>query len=177
MAKPMPCDPPEREKYRCIDAEHPAGHVHQGAAGIAGIDGRIGLDEHLGFRLGDLRAAKRRNDAAGYRLADAEGIADGQHQIAHFGAVGILKLEVGKAPLGALDLEHGKVRLFVLQHDLGVEFAPVRQSHFDLGGAADLHHMRVGDDDAVGVHDHAGAQRVLNALLRQAETLAEQPAE
>ena len=37
----------------------------------------------------DLVAGKRRDDAAGHRLADAEGIADRQHEIADLDRIGI----------------------------------------------------------------------------------------
>src|SRR5262249_39092165 len=152
-------------------------HVHQGAAGVTGIDGGIGLDEHLGVRFRHLGTAEGGDDAAGHGLANAEGIADRQYQIADFGAVGVLKFEEGEATLAALDLEHGQVRLLVLKHDLGVEFTPVRQGNLDFGRAADLDHVRVGDDDAVRMHDDAGTERVLDPLLRQPEALTQQPPE
>ena len=56
---------------------------HQRAAGIAGIDGGVGLDEELIVAGADLGARQRRDDAHGHGLADAEGIADRQHQVAH----------------------------------------------------------------------------------------------
>ena len=78
---------------RGVDADEPAVHVDQGAAGIAGIDGRVGLDEELIVGDADLGAGQRRDDAAGHRLADAERIADGEHQIAHLEAVGVAELD------------------------------------------------------------------------------------
>ncbi len=56
-------------------------HVDERAAGIAGIDRRIGLDEELVVGDADLRARERRDDAVGHGLADAEGIADRQHDV------------------------------------------------------------------------------------------------
>ena len=67
--------------------------------------------------------------------------------------------------------------LLVLQDDLGVELAPVGERDADLGRTAHLDDVVVGHDDAVGADDHAGAQRVLDALLRHAERFAEEAAE
>ena len=59
--------------------------------------------------------------------------------------------------------------------DLGVVLALVGQRDADLRVGAALDDVRVGDDDAVGADDDAGAERGLDALLRQAEAAA--PAE
>src|SRR5580698_582937 len=59
--------------------------VHQSATRVAGVDGRIGLDEVL--KLLDLpaeTAACGADDSLGHSLAYAEGIADGECDIAHF---------------------------------------------------------------------------------------------
>jgi hypothetical protein len=82
MAKPMPCEPPEREKIAVLTPASRPGHVDQRAAGIAGIDRRIGLDEELIVGDADLRARQRRDDAMRHGLADAERIADGEHHVA-----------------------------------------------------------------------------------------------
>ncbi len=54
---------------------------------------------------------------------------------------------------------------------------PSAERHGDLGIAAALNDMVVGDHDALGADQHAGAERVLDALARNAEPLAEQPSE
>ena len=73
-----------------------------------------------------------------------------------------------------VDLQHREIGARIGQQHLGPEFALVRQGHGDLVAA--FHHMVVGDDQAVGAHDHAGAQALLHALahFRRAEQLAEQ---
>ena len=82
MAKPMPIEPPEREKIAVLmPIRLPAG-VDQRAAGVAGVDRGVGLDEVLEGVDAEAGAAERRDDAAGHRLADAEGIADREHHVA-----------------------------------------------------------------------------------------------
>ena len=78
---------------RGVDAGELAGHVDQRAAGIAGIDRRIGLDEELVVGDADLRARQRRDDAVGHGLADAEGIADREHDVADQQFIGIGEVE------------------------------------------------------------------------------------
>ena len=73
-----------------------------------------------------------------------------------------------------VEAEHGKIGLLVLEHDLGRELAPVRQGDGDLGLAAALDDVVVGDDEAALIDHDARAERVLDALARNAEALAEQ---
>ena len=87
IAKPMPLDPPVRLKIARVDADQPALHVDQRAAGIARIDRGVGLDEEPEVGNAAVRPRQRRDDAAGHRLADAEGIADGEHQVADLDGV------------------------------------------------------------------------------------------
>ncbi len=130
-----------------VDADQLATHVDQRAAGIAGIDGGIGLDEEAGIGNADMAAGKRGNDAAGGGLADAERVADGQHQVADLERVGIADGDDRKRLVGG-DLEHGEVERLVLEQNLAGEFAPVRGRDLDLVGVLD--DMEIGDDDAVG---------------------------
>ena len=83
-----------------VDPDQPTLHVHQRAARVAGVDGRVGLDEELIVRNADARAGERRDDAAGNGLADAERIADGQHQVAHLKKIGVGEGEVGEFDAG-----------------------------------------------------------------------------
>ncbi len=122
----------------------------------------------------DLRARQRRDDAAGDRLADAEGIADGEHEIADLELIGIRQRQGRQLCLARFDLEHGELHALIGQQDMGGVFAPVAQHHGDL--IAVLDHMVVGDDQPIGPQDHARAQRVLDPLLRHAaaEIIAEE---
>ncbi len=162
---------------RRVDADHLAGHVDQRAAGVAGIDGRIRLNENLRVRARDARAAQRRDDAARHRLADAERIADGEHLISHLDGIGIRKLQERETARTGFHAQHGDVGTLVLQQYLRVELPSVGQNQPDLRGAGHLQHVRVGYDQPVSGQDDAGAQRALRALLRHAEPLAVELAE
>ena len=74
---------------RGVDADEPAVEVDQRAARIARIDRGVGLDEELIIADADLGARHRRDDAVRHGLADAERIADRQHQVADLQIVGI----------------------------------------------------------------------------------------
>ena len=50
MAKPMPALWPTLDSNHGVDADHLAVPVHQRAAGVAGIDGRVGLDGFVDLR-------------------------------------------------------------------------------------------------------------------------------
>jgi hypothetical protein len=71
-----------------VDADHLAAQVEQRPAGIAAVDGGIGLDEIVEWPLADV-AASRAHDASGGGAAQPEGVADGQHPVAHIRCVGI----------------------------------------------------------------------------------------
>ena len=125
MAKPMPCEPPEREKIAVLMPTELAAKIDQRAARIARIDGGVGLDEELIVGDADLGARHRRDDAVGHGLADGERIADGEHEVADLQRVGIGEFERGEAFVLRLDAQHREVRAQILEHDLGFEFALV----------------------------------------------------
>ena len=157
-----------------VDADKPAIHRHQRAARIAGIDGRIGLDEELIVGHADMGARQRRDDAAGHRLAHAEGIADGENQIADLDRVGILEAQMRQLLPADIDLQHRQIRALVGQHQLRIELAPVGQRHRELLPALD--HVMIGDDQTRRIDDHAGTERLLHPFARhaEAETVAEE---
>jgi hypothetical protein len=64
-----------------VDADEIAAQAHQRTAGIAGIDGGIGLDEILigpDPHIGPVQAA---DDPCAHGLADLQWIADGEHEV------------------------------------------------------------------------------------------------
>ena len=101
----------------------------------------------------DLCTRQRRDDAAGHRLSDAKGIADGQHQIAHFEAIGVAQGQGRQLLVAHVDLEHRKIGALICQDDAGLELAAVGQNDLDLGPAAN--DVIVGHDDARRIDDHA----------------------
>ena len=147
---------------RGVDPDQLARHVDQRAAGIAGIDRGIGLDEELIVGDADLGARQRRDDAVGHRLADAERIADREHDVADQQFIGIGKIQRREFLFGIFQAQDRQIGAAVLQHDLGLEFALVRQRHLDLIGAFD--DVVVGHDQTRRIDHHAGAERALHLL-------------
>ena len=122
-------------------------HVDQRAAGIARIDRGVGLDEGRESACADVGAGERGDDAAGHGLADAERIADGEHEIADLRVARVGEGE-RRQRLAGVDAQHGEVDARVRQHQLAREFAAVVRARRDLLAALD--DVVVGDDDAVG---------------------------
>ena len=143
-------------------------HAHQRAAGVAGIDGGIGLDEVLDAALAPAgeaaeRAALGAHDAGGDGEGEAlaERVADGQHPLADAGVVAVAERHRRQA-LG-VDLEHRHVGVGIGAHDLGLELPAVEQADRDLLGAFD--HVVVGQDVAVGRDDEPGSAALLDLGL------------
>ena len=149
MAKPMPCEPPEREKIAVLMPTTRPAMSTSAPPELPGLMAASVWMNTCAAERGDLGARQRRDDAAGHGLPDAERIADRQHQVADLQRVGVLELEIGEAPVAAFHPQHGDVGVLVLQDDLGVELAPVGERDADLGRAAHLDDVVVGDDDAV----------------------------
>ena len=145
-----------------VDADEFALGVDQRAAGIARVDSGVGLDEIFVVLNAEIGAAGGADDAHGDGLADAEGIADGESEIADFYLGRIAERNGGE--MVGVDFQHGDVGLGIAADDVGGEFTLVAQGNFDVGGAID--HVIVGEDVAVGADDHAGAEAVFLFLLR-----------
>ena len=130
-------------------------HIDQRTAGIAGIDGGVGLDKELIVGDADLGAGKRRDDAARYRLPHPERVADGKHQVADFEAVEVAEFDGREPDARGAEAKHDEVGPLVLEDDLGGELTPVGQGHGDLSLAASLDDVVVGDGEALRAHQHA----------------------
>ncbi len=154
-----------------VDAHQPAVQADQRAAGVAGVDRGIGLDEVLVAQATQTAAAHRRDDPAGHGLADAERVADGHHEVAHAqrGGVG----ERDRLQVAGRDLHHRHVGVRIGADELRVQHPPVVQGHRHLVGALD--DVVVGEHQAPAcIDDHARAKRLLDPLARH---VREHPAE
>ena len=152
-----------------VDADEPAAGVDERAAGVARVDGGVGLDEILvaGDLVEDADApAGGGDDAHGDGLADAERVADGEDHVAHAELVAVGQGDGGQV-LG-LDLDDGDVGLRIGADDLGGELAVVVEQHLQL--VRPLDDVVVGDDVAVGGDDDAGAEALLLAFALLALT-------
>ncbi len=87
-----------------------------------------------------MAAAECRDNAHGDGLADAEGVADGQHHVAYLDVLDAPQRD--RRQVLERDLEHGQVGFRVRAHDLGVGLAAIGQRNLDFIGA--VHHVVVG---------------------------------
>jgi hypothetical protein len=156
---------------RGVDADQVAVHVDQRAARVAGVDRRVGLDEVLVVLDADRGPADRRDDAHGHRLADAERVADRQHDLAEpqlrrvADRDGLERRQL--AALGRHQLQHRDVAARIAADQPGVELDAVAQRDLDRRGVVD--DVGVGQDAPVAGHDHAGAQALGLAGIAVAE--------
>ena len=76
-----------------IDPDKLSVQVDERAAGVPLVDGRVGLEEVLVAAVANRRSALRADDAHRHRLADAERIANRQHDVADLHLVGVTQRE------------------------------------------------------------------------------------
>lgn len=137
------------------DAHHLSVEVEQGAAGVAGVDGGVGLNHvHHGavahgdapVHGGDIPAGKGEGQLT-------QRIADGYHLVAHVQVAGLADDHWGEA-LG-LHLEDGDVVFFLSAHQLGVVGAAVVEGHLDV--ADPVNDVVVGQNVPILGDDEPGA--------------------
>ena len=159
-----------------VDADKLALVIHQRAAGIAGVDGRIGLNHvrvdgdlagtaglHRFLGTHNLGAARGGHDARGHRLLEPEGGAQGHDPLADGQVVRIADLHGGEAA-GILGLQHRHVGGGIGTHQLGV-VGVAGDGH--LIGATAVDHVVVGDEVAVlGHHDARAGTQALELAAR-----------
>ena len=142
-----------------VDADDVAAGVDEGSAGVAGVDGRVDLDQVLVRLLGvDLHVAgEAADDAAGDGVLVAEGVADGEDVLAEE-EVGGGADGHGRQRAAGLDLDDRQVLAAVEGDDAGGVGGAVEEGHAE--GVHVQHDVVVGDDVAPLVDDDAGAHAV-----------------
>ena len=93
------------------------------------------------------RAAERADDAGGHGAFEAEGIADGDHELPDAHLPGIAERHMGQAV--AMDAQHGEIGVRIVADEIGRQRAAIHQRRHDAGGAVD--HMAVGEQEPSGV--------------------------
>ena len=137
-----------------IHADDLTARVQQRAAGVAGIDRRIGLQGVFDGR--PLRLTHRANgadDSRRHGAVQSKGIADSVDILAHLQVTRFGKHSRGQ--VGGVDLQQGKVMCLVLQNDLRLILVLVAERYLHLLCIFD--HMVVGEDAAVFAEDEARA--------------------
>src|SRR5208283_1347065 len=128
-----------------VDADEPAFDIHERAAGVAGVDGGVGLDEVFIVFDAEVAAAGGADDAGGDGLADAEGVSDGEHDVPDLGFVAVGHGDDGE--VFGVNLDDGDIGLGVAANDLGGECAAILQGDFDFVGV--INDVVVGENVAV----------------------------
>ena len=151
-----------------IDPDHSALDVEERAAGVAGVDGGVGLDDVAdGEAVGRLDAAlQRRDDAGGERAVEPERVADRDRGIADLDVLGRAEGERLEVYAVGVDFQQRQVARRVAADDPGGNGLLVGELDGDLHRAVD--DVGVGEDVAGLVDDKAGAAG-LAALLGRAQ--------
>ena len=144
-----------------VDADDLAAQVAQRATAVAGIDGRVGLQKIL---KADRVVAQFKivppagtDDAERDRMAEAEGAADGKHEVADLHAIAVADRRGDQ--IGRLDGQHADVGRFVLQHPLRMQSPAVGQIDANAVGRGVAKDVPVGEhvESALPLDDHARA--------------------
>jgi len=160
MVSSTSCPAARAGEDRGVDADQLPQRIDEGAAGVARVDGRIGLDEVLEGADAQARAPGGADDAHGHRLPHPEGVADGQHHVTGAQLVGVAQGD--HRQILQLDAQHRQVRLRVGTHHLGARHPAVAQPHLDRLGSLD--DMVVGEDEALVADDDPRTEARLQAL-------------
>ena len=105
--------------------------VQQGAAAVAGIDGRIGLDEIVVYRIiGSDAPVQRADNTGGDRMRKPERVTDGDDGFADHEIFGISHFNRRQIFLVS-DFQYSQVRIRVYTHDLGLKLPFILQRNRD----------------------------------------------
>src|SRR5215217_6320798 len=141
-----------------VDADDPPVAVGEHPAGVAWVDGGVGLDD-LAAVVQD--PVGRADDPGGHGLVEAEGAADGDRQLADLDV--LADGERGRGETGAVHLDHADVVQVVGADDLALELGAVVEADLDLVDPVD--DVGGGHDVAVLVVDEARADAAVVADL------------
>ncbi len=132
-----------------IDADNLAARVQKRPAGVAGIDGRIGLDdvEDVVATVGFQRPAEGTDHSRRQRPVEAERVADGDGPLADAYIISGGHGQRLHRRRAGIDVQHGQVVAWVYAHHLGLHLPVIGEDDFDFVG--------IGDDVVVG-HNVAG---------------------
>ena len=133
---------------RRVDADDLALEVHERAAAVAGIDGRVGLQEVLKadavVAQFEIAAAFRADDAIGDRMAQAEGAAHRQDEIADVDLVAVA--DAGGDEAVARHGHDGDVSFRIGPGFRRIDLLAVGEFDFDVGVFRRLHDVPIGED-------------------------------
>ncbi len=146
--------------------------IHQDAARVARIDGRVGLNDVRDAVLGGKgvlaadgeQASQGAHEADGHRVLQTERIANGNGNLSDLDLGGVRKLHRLQLLGIDIDLEHGQIAIGICAHHFGLCLRAVGEDDADLVGV--LNHVVVGHNVALLVPDETGTGAVAVELLR-----------
>ena len=153
-----------------VDADQLAVGVDERAAGIAEIDGGVGLNEIFEIRDAEPAASGGADDALRHRLTQSKRIADREHDVAGAHLVGSAHRHHRR--VGHVHAQDGQVRIGVGADDGRRRDATVGKLDADL--VRPLDDVMVRDEVAVAVDDDAGAEAALDPLTHVGKILPQQ---
>ena len=135
-----------------------AAMVDERAAGIARVDGCVGLDEVV-VGAGADTASFGADDPGSDRAVQSERVADGQHSFADLQPVRVSQGRGGQR-IARVDPHQRDVGLLVRADDLPLELVLVGEGDGDDAVLMARHHVVVGQDQALGIDDHPRPERL-----------------
>ncbi|MDF3039254.1 MAG: hypothetical protein K0Q71_1960 [Thermomicrobiales bacterium] len=136
-----------------IDPDHAPAGVNQRSSRVAGVERGVGLDDILDqpATAGAQRAPQRRDDPSRDGRLEAEGVADGDDELARFESIRIA--ELGRGQTAHRRLDHRQIGLRVVADHACGQGPPVGEGDFQTPGPLD--DVAIGEDVAVGGDDDA----------------------
>ena len=141
-------------------------HIEECAAGVALIQGGVGLQQgHAAALVADV-PGNGGNDAVGEGAAEgvSQGVADGGHRVPHPEAGALSELRGNE--ILCFDLQHGEVADGIGTDELCFKLPVIMEG--DGGPVAAVHHMGIGQDQPIGSQNDAGAPVVAALPVHEA---------
>ena len=155
-----------RLDHRGIDADHRATRIDQRPARVAGIQRRIRLNHVFdeAARLRPQRSADGADDAGGHGVLEAVRIPDGDRDLADANAARVGERRERQRPSFDADSHDGKIGVCVAADQVGRRRSAVWKHRLQAARTGD--HVMVGEDQAVGAQDDAGAAAAVGVDAR-----------
>ena len=157
----------------CVDADELAQNIEQRTAAVAGVDGRVGLNQVGEHAVLGLNGAVQGGDhARGHSVGKAEGIADGDNGFAGHEVRRIGHAHGGKI-FRSVQAQDGDIEIGLGAHHVGAETAAVEQTHGNGRGSVD--YVGVGQNQTFSAVDNDARSHAFGTvgLVRHAEKSVE----
>ena len=152
--------------HQRINPHHLTIGIEQRPSGVTGVDGGIGLDQ-IQTLIGDAElggiAVGAADDPQGDGVIQAKGVTHRDGPVPHFHRIGITQRRHGQRLRGG-HAHHGQISHGIGANHRTLHGAAIHQPHRDPRGP--LHHVSVGEDQAISLKDHPCALTAFGALTR-----------